>query len=278
MSRLRLLGNKWFWLVFITITLIVFMVVTSQYGNKSNLAGSIVNVPLSPFQKFFSAMGNRAESAVTFFKDIKAVKQENERLRKQIDALENENRELKSYKRKNEELTELLKMKNQFNEFESLGANIIAKDPGNWFNTFKIDRGLKDGVNINSPVITRKGLVGRVFVSYPFSSKVISLIDVDTTVSGRVSRTRDLVRIRGDLLFKNKGLCVMDYITPDADISVGDTVETSGLGGLYPKGIMIGTILEIRKVGSEINRYAIIEPVVDLKRLEEVLVLNNIKK
>lgn len=275
---MKLLKSKWFWLLTITIILIIAMSLTSRYNGKPNIIESFVNVILSPVQKSFSVAGNKVESVVRIFKDLEAIKKENEALKEEIGKLRKENRELKEFRIKNEELISLLDIKNQFSQFEPIGANIIAKDPGNWFNTFKIDRGSNDGITVNSPVINEDGLVGRVATCYPFSSQVIALIDADTTVSAKITRTRDPVRVRGDLSLKDEGLCIMDYISPDTDVQVGDTVETSGIGGIYPKGIMIGTIVEIREVNSEIDRYALIKPAVDFRRLEEVLILKPINQ
>jgi len=84
-----------------------------------------------------------------------------------------------------------------------------------------------------------------------------------------------LVFVKGDLQLKNQGLCRLDNIFPDMDIAVGDTIETSGLGGIYPKGIIIGKVKEVRRKTNDLNRYAIIEPAVDFKRLEEVFVLES---
>jgi len=269
---LRFLKNKWFWLITVTIALIIITGLTAEYSS-SNIIGSIINVPLSPIQKLVSTVRNKVGETVAMFKDINSIKQENESLKEEVERLRKENRELKEFKLKKEELESLLNIKNQFNEYDPIGANIIAKDPGNWFITFKIDRGTNDGVDVNFPVINSDGLVGRVAACHPFSSQVVALIDAGTTVSAKISRTRDPVRVRGDLAIKDEGLCIVDYIPPDTDIQVGDTVETSGLGGIYPKGIIIGTIIEIREISNQLNKYALVKPAVDFRRLENVLVL-----
>jgi rod shape-determining protein MreC len=249
------------------------MALTTNENSKLYWLTSPVRTVLSPFQKLFSFSGQKVESSVAFFKDISAVKQENEELKEKLDKLEKENSELIGYREKIRELKAALNLKDQFSEFDLLGANIIAKDAGNWFNTFSIDRGSRDQISVNYPVLNSKGLIGRVSSPDIFSSKVISIIDVDSTVSGRISKTRDLVVVRGDITLKDQGLCRMDYIPSDADVAVGDTIETSGLGGIYPKGIIIGRVKATSQKTDEMGRYAIIEPVVDFKRIEEVFVL-----
>ena len=248
------------------------MGVSSNYSSNVNQFGNVLSVILSPVQKLFSFSGSKVEGSLSFFRDIKAVKQENEELKAKIDQLENERDDLLEFKAKNKDLRDALNLKDQFNDYDFLGANVIAKDPGNWFNIFTVDRGSKDGIGTDYPVITSKGLVGKVTVSGINSSKVISVIDSDSTVSARVAKTRDLVVVRGEMSLAEKGLCRMDYIH-DIDLAIGDTIETSGMGGIFPKGIVVGKVKQLMQATGELTRYAIIEPTVDFQRLEEVFVL-----
>lgn len=277
---LRLFRNKLFLFILITLTLFILMGVTANQNSEVNWISNIISVPMSPIQKFFSFLGQKVESGLSFFKDINATKQENEYLRMRINELEKENRELLGYRKKNEELREALKLKDRFDDYDLIGANVIAKDPGNWFDVFKIDAGSKDGIVNDLPVLTgAKGLVGRVMATDLTSSKVITIIDEDSVVSGWISKAGGgPVRVRGDLTLKNEGLCRMDYIPVDVDVEVGDVIETSGLGGIYPKGILIGRVKEVRKTSSDLSRYAVIEPETDFKRLEEVFILKNRNK
>ncbi|MFZ5990083.1 MAG: rod shape-determining protein MreC [Bacillota bacterium] len=278
---LRLIKSKLFILLAVTVAILVIMGLSSKQDSKINYAGNVFSVVLSPFQEFINYLGGQIDGASGYLKDTKVLREENETLKAQIDKLEKEIKDLSDYREKNKELREALNIKDQFSDFDFLGANIIGKDMGNWFNVFTIDRGVQDGIGNNFAVITSKGLVGRVIGTDLISSKVISIIDEGSTVSARISKTRDLVVVKGDLKLKDEGLCRLDYIPPDVDVSVGDKIETSGLGGIYPKGIIIGEIKEVRRRSSELNRYAIIKPAVDFKRLEEVLILvskNNLKK
>lgn len=271
----RFFTSKLFLFIFITVVIVILIGVSSGSNSKVNHIGGILNTALTPFQKFISFSSQKISSSMAFFSDVKTMRKENEDLKAKLYKLENENRDLLKYKDKITELQEALDLKDQFNDYDFIGANIIAKDMGNWFNIFTIDRGTKDGIASGYPVITGKGLVGRVISTGRFSSRIKAVIDIDSTVFGRISKTRDLVRIKGDLELKETGLCKMDYIPSDADISVGDTIETSGLGGIYPKGIIIGRITEVRQSGNELSRYAVVKPAVDFRRLEEVIILKS---
>ena len=148
--------------------------------------------------------------------------------------------------KENENLKKLLSFKEQFTQ-ETVGCNIISKDSGILFEIFTIDRGSKDGISVNDPVLNADGLVGRVSRVDLLSSKVVSIIDTESSVSARLSKSRDLVILRGDAELRTEGLCRLDYVPPDVEISVGDKVETSGMSSLYPKGVIIGEIVQVIK-------------------------------
>jgi rod shape-determining protein MreC len=269
----KLFKKKLFLLLLVTIVILIVIGVSSRKNSKINYLASAFNFIMSPLQQFTSYTADKVDELTGYFGDVKTLREENKKLKERVELLEDEVRKLESYREKNEELKEALNIKEQFNDFEFCGADIIARDAGNWFNVFTINVGSKDGVSESDIVIAQNALVGRVMSADIMSSKVISIIDVDSTVSARIVRTRDLVVVKGDLKLKDDGLCRIEYIEPHIDISVGDTIETSGLGGIYPKGIVIGEVKEVRQINNELNRYAIIEPAVDFKRIEEVYVL-----
>lgn len=274
---LRFFKSKWFIVSFITIALIAVIGVSADENSKLNWLNNIISVPMKPVQGFLSSIGRKVEDFFSYFKDIEAVKRENDLLRTEVAELKRLNRELSIFKSKNEELRQALNLKEQFGGYTIFGANIIAVDPGNWFNVFKIDVGEKEGIYADSPVITSaKGLVGRVISSDISTANVRTIIDEESAVSGWISKAAGgHAIVRGDLRLKEKGLCKMDYIPIEVDVEVGDVIETSGLGGIYPKGIVIGEVIEVRKTNSELNRYAIIQPEADFKRLEEVFILKS---
>lgn len=274
---MRLFRSKWFLVSLLTIALLVVMGVSANKYSRLNWLNNIISVPLSPVQSFFTSIGRTVENGLTFFKDVDAVKKENEKLKAEVSDLRTKNRELEALETKNVELRKALNLKEQFGDYTVQGANIIAIDPDNWFNVFKVDIGSREGVQVDSPVLTSgKGLVGRVLSTDITSSKVLTIIDEESSVSGWISKAGGgHAVVRGDITLKEKGLCKMDFIPLEVDVEVGDVVETSGLGGIYPKGIAIGEVIEVRKTNSDMDRYAIIQPAADFKRLEEVYVLKS---
>jgi rod shape-determining protein MreC len=276
---LRFFKSKWFILSLITITLLVVMGISANKNSKLNWLNNIISVPMKPIQGFFSSIGREIEDFLSFFKEMENVKRENDVLKAEVAELKKQNREMAVLENKNEELRQALNLKKQFGDYTIHGANIIAVDPSNWFNVFKIDIGSKEGIDSNFPVVTSaKGLVGRVVSSDISTSTVQTIIDVESAISGWIAKAGGgHAIVRGDMELKGKGLCKMDYIPLEVDVEVGDIIETSGLGGYYPKGIVIGEVIEVRKSNSELDRYAIIQPAADFKRLEEVFVLKSNK-
>lgn len=271
----KFIRSKWVIFAAISLFLLILTGLSRSFPIFPEAVGRYVSLPFVPVQKIVSMGTNKVGDALSFFRNVQDVKNENGDLKLQINNLEKENRELKEFREENKELRKALNIKDQFASYEPVGANIIAKNTGNWFDTFTIDRGSKDGVARDYPVITSDGLVGRISQPNSISSKVEALIDKNTVISARISQKGDLVRVRGDIQYSDLGVCIMDRIPPEADIVVGDIVETSGIGGIYPRGIQIGKVKEIRKASDQINKYAIIEPAVDFRRLDEVIVLKN---
>ena len=274
---LRLFKSKFFLVLLATLLLLIIIGISAKSDSRLAYFDDAVSVPLTPVQGFFSFIGNKVEGSFNFFRDIKKVRQENEALKVKVDDLENKVRTLQRYEEENKRLREAVNLKNQFNDYEPVGGNIIAKDMGNWFNTFTIDIGRNDSITEESPVITSKGLVGRVIETMPLSSKVLSIIDIDSSVSAIITKSQKMVMVTGDIKLKEQGLCRMDYdyISNEFDLNPGDIVETSGMGGVFPRGILIGKVKEIRQETGGLKKYAVIEPAVDFKKIQEVFVLKS---
>ncbi len=269
----RIFSKKIVIVALIIVVLLILVIVSHNERSGVNSVSNIISIPAAPLQKAFSFVKEKVGDFFGYFEDSREIRAENAELRQRISELEQEVLNFDKLQKENKELRDALNFKDQYDEYDFIGCSIIAKDPGNWFNVFTINRGSKDDIEPDFPVVTAYGLVGRVSKTDLVSSKVVSIIDIESTVSARLSKSRDLIVIRGDVELRSKGLCRADYIPPNADIMPGDIVETSGIGGIYPKGIIIGKVVSVISNEGQYDSYAIIEPVVDFKRLEEVLVL-----
>lgn len=275
----RPVKSKWFIVALVTIVLLVVIGVTANKSSKLNWLSNILSVPLKPVQGFLSSVGREIEDFFGYFQDIDVLREENEALKSEVEELRRKNREYAELKEKNDELRRALNLKAEFADYTIAGANIIAVEPGNWFSVFKVDVGERDGIHVDFPVVTgSRGLIGRVLDTDISTSNIQTIIDEESAVSGWIAKPGGgHAIVKGDLQLKEEGLCKLVYIPIEIDIEVGDIIETSGVGGIYPKGIEIGTVIEVRKTNSEFDRYAIIQPTADFKRLEEVFILKSEK-
>lgn len=269
----KLLTNRIFILSMLLALILVVAATTAGERGGANPIRNILSLPLTPLQKAFGFVAGKVEDTVGWFRSIGEAETKNAELTARVAELEEQLGDLEQITKQNQELRDALNFRDLFADYRIVGGNIIAKDPGNWFEIFTLDQGLQAGVRTNCPVATAYGLVGRVSRVDALTSRVVSIIDMDSTVSVRVARTRDLLVLRGDVKLKADGLCRVDYLSPSSDIEPGDTLETSGLGGIYPKGIMVGTIEQILNNEGQYDSYAIVRPSVDFRRLEEVLVM-----
>lgn len=230
-----------------------------------------VSYLITPFQKANTAISKWIENKINIIKHLDEVEDENEKLAKKVLSLEEETNRLKQMEKENKKLTELLKISQKYKQYPTTGARIIAKDPGNWYDVFIIDKGTKDGIQRNMVVLSSNGLVGKISEAGYNYSKVVSIIDDTDSVSSQNTRTEDIGFVRGDLT--NKGICIMEYIDNDAEIIEGDEIITSHLSNIYPPGLTIGYVKEIYSDLNTLTKYAVVEPIVDFKNLETVLVI-----
>ncbi|EPR07603.1 rod shape-determining protein MreC [Ruminiclostridium papyrosolvens] len=259
----------------IILIIIVCIGLTVNPASNINWIGNLISVPFTSVEKAFSYTGQKVEDGINLFDNVQKLQAENKELKEKIDKLNNERTEYLRLKRENEDLRKVFDLKDQLADSDFVGANIIARDGGNLFNIFLTDKGSANGIDYNMPVITSKGLVGKVVSAQPLSSKIISIIEDGSSVSAIVAKSGDYVVVKGDIKLEKEGLCKLEYIPAELDLIQGDVIETSGIGGIYPKGITIGTVKEIRSGESDLDRYAIIQPAADLKRLNQVVILRN---
>lgn len=262
--------------LFIMIVVTILSAVAIVLSANGHLDGgklySAVSVPVKGLQKAFSGISNAIGSRVSLLKEYDSIAEEIDTLREENDRLAYVEEERDSLKKENEELRGLLGMKEDLVNYKLIGARVIANDVSDWYNDFTVNRGARDGISAGDVVITSHGLVGIVSVVGTTTSKVRCIVDDQSTVMGRVSGSNELVRVRGTTNENyNPGL-VADRISADSEIKAGDTVVTAESGGVYPKGIMIGTVTA---VGTDSDGHIIaeIEPAVNCTTLISVSVL-----
>ncbi len=260
--------------VVITIVILIIIVILSNINieNFSHIGGALSSFVM-PVQNGLVYIKNKIQGNSTFFSDITTLKEENEKLKEKNSELEKSLRELEIIKSENETLKEYVNLKDKYTEYSTVPAYIINKDTSNYSDILVINVGANDGIKVDMAVIANEGLVGHVISVTDSTAKVQTLLDTSSAVSSVVGSSRDNIIVRGTL--DNKKMLKATYIPTSASLLEGDRIETSGLGGIYPKGIIIGTIKEINNTKNLTNRYAMVEPAVNFNKIETVLVITN---
>ena len=258
--------------IVITIIILIILVCISNMNLESlSYIENIVSTVVMPVQNGLTYLKNKITGNHTFFEDINQLQQENEELKNKNVELEKQLRELEIVKNENTTLKEYLALTEQYSDYETKAAYIINKDFSNYNNIFIINIGEKDGIKPNMTVISEKGLVGFVISTTYNTSKVQTIIDTASTVSATLSSSKDTLVCKGTL--EESGVLKASYIPTTATLVPGDKIETSGMGGIYPKGISIGSVKKVIATKNIVDRYAIIEPAVDFNKVDTVLVI-----
>ena len=260
--------------VVITIIIIVLLVVfTNSNANQVSYIEKICNVFVMPIQNGFTYLKNKMSGNDSFFADMDTLKSENEDLKKKNSELEQSLRELEIIKAENDTLKEYVNLKDKYTDYTTVPADVINRDISNYSSTIIINVGSDDGIKEEMTVIADSGLVGHIISVTNNTAKVQTIVDTASAVTSKISTTEDTIVVQGTL--EDKSTLRANFIPTDAVVLQGDTVETSGIGGIYPKGIHIGTITEVVNTNNITDRYAIVETAVDFNKLNTVLVITN---
>jgi len=270
----RLLKNpKWLIPIAFLIIAILVINVTSKSQHVFKSIGMPFITALSPVQKILSNFGMSIRETLDTIPQLYYLKEENEALKEQVAELLQYKQYMIEYQRENQELRNLLGFRDRNFQYDLEVAEVIARDPSNWFNVISIDKGEKHGIQKDMAVVTDKGLVGYILSTTYNTSKVMLITDERSSVSAMIQRTRDNGIVKGTIDPAPSGFLKMVFLPHDANLVKGDVVISSGLGGLIPKGIVIGEVEETNKESYELMQYAIIKPSVDFLKLERVFVI-----
>ncbi|MDY3275864.1 MAG: rod shape-determining protein MreC [Agathobacter sp.] len=245
-------------------------------GGPLNMVAGYVFVPM---QKGINGAGSWLSGKANDFKTLGEVLEENKALQEQVDELTSQLNNIKLDQYELDSYRELLELDDQYAEYEKVAAHVIAKDSGNWFSTFTIDKGSKDGIAKGMNVIAGSGLVGIVTDVGPNFAKVRSIIDDSSNVSAMVLTTKDNFNVSGSLQTMNedKLLPFTELRDENDEVQMGDPVVTSYVSDQYQQGILIGYIYSIEENPNNLTKSGTITPVVDFQHLREVLVITAIK-
>lgn len=248
---------------------------TAVAGESSPVTAAIGTV-LSPFQKGVSFVEGKAAHLIDHFNAFDALEAENEQLRQKVAQLEQTVRDAQEALDENERLRVLTGLIKENPQFTYDMAEVIARSPGEWATTISIDKGSSAGVEKNDLVVTSEGMVGYVSLAAPTYSEVTTLLDTNMMAGALVTRTRETGVAQGDYELMGEGMLRLSYLSKDSDVVIGDTIQTSGEGGVFPKGVMIGTVERVMIEESGMNNYAVIRPFVDPETVSHVYIITGL--
>lgn len=253
------------------IILILLILLTNVDTEKMSYIKSLGDKISRPIQVGFTNLKNKISGNDDFFKTMDELKKENKDLKGENEKLSETLREYEVIKAENEALKEKMNLTEKYSAYDTVSADVINKDVSNYGSNLVLNVGTKDGIKEKMTVISDQGLVGYILKVSKNTSTVKVITDPASTVSCNISTTDESVICKGTL--DNNQTLRVTYIPIDTDLIVGDSVETSGVGQIYAKGIHIGIIKEIITTTNATDRYAIVEPAVDFSKLNTVLVI-----
>ncbi len=240
---------------------------------------AVAGYTIVPFEEGISVVGSWLSGRSEELVRIRDLLTENEALKKQVDVLTIENTRLQQDRYELTNLRQLYNLDNQYDEYEKTGARIIARDSGNWFYSFVIDKGAMDGIAVDMNVMAGSGLVGRVVSVGPNWAKVKSIIADDSNVSAMVLASSDNLIVSGNLKLYNTGVIEFEQLIDSDNVVVeGDKIVTSNISDKFLPGILIGYINTINQDANNLTKSGYITPAVDFEHLEEVLVIMELKQ
>lgn len=276
MNRIRRDNNsrKTTWIITAVVVSLFLVIFLAARGHLNPImTNTTVITVLAPFQRAISWVGDKVNGAATTAWEIATVYYQNGELREEVFALRQQNLQAAEYMAENIRLRQMLNYKQSATQFDLMPAKVIGRESSTWTSVISIDRGSSDGIKPNMPVITEKGLVGVVTEVAPNASRVQLILDSRSSVGTLVQRPESRVAgiVQGNP--SDAMLPQMINIPRNSDIVEGDTIVTSGFGGVYPKGLMVGSVATVKNDSGGLLEIAYLYTSVDFQKLEDVMVI-----
>lgn len=256
----------------------LFLLLLSSFSSSfSNALRSGIDSVLMPMQKGMNTAGRYIFDKIEDRQALSQAQELNKMLSNELELLREENARLKLQEIELAQLRDLLDMAEQYPDYETVGAHIIGKNSSNWYRSFLIDKGSRDGIRVNMNVCAGGGLVGIVTSVSNTYATVSTIINDAQYVSAMSARTGANCIVAGNLSLYAEGSLALQNIAMDADIGIGDMIVTSNISELYVPGLLIGYVGEIKTDANQLQRSGIIRPVADFDSLDSVLIITTLK-
>lgn len=268
-----------YWLLILSIICILLMGLSLITDGINGPLRTIADYTIVPMQKGMNTLGVWMSDRTQNLETIHELQSENESLQKKIDELTITNNQLQQQKFELERLQELYQLDQTYADYKKVGARVTAKDTGNWFSSFIIDKGEKDGITVDMNVIAGTGLVGIITETGPHWARVRSIIDDVSNVSASILSTSDNCIVNGDLTLVKEGKIRFEQLPNNGkEIKSGEQIVTSHISSKYLQGILIGYTSEVNVDSNNLTRSGYLTPAVDFQNLQEVLIITTTKE
>lgn len=231
-----------------------------------------------PFQNGINQIGTWMNGKLEGFQNVEELAAQNKELEQRVAELTEENTRLAQNQEELARLQELYQLDQSYSEYDKVAAQVISKDPGNWYDTFVINKGSADGIEKDMNVIAGGGLVGLVAEVETNCATVRSIIDDSSSVSGMTASTSDTCIVSGDLRLMDEGKLAFSQMSTENAVAVGEQIVTSNISDKYLRGILIGYVSEVTEDSNHLTNTGYITPAVDFKHIQEVLVIKELKQ
>ncbi len=262
-------------LLIVVVLCIAAMILTTAYSTSIKAFQVAAEVVFAPMQSGLNKVSSFFASSSEASKSNAELVAENQALQKQIDELEEKNSSLTTQLYELDDLRNLYELDGQYEDYEKVGAYVIAKDGGNWFDSFTIDKGSEDGLEVGMNVLASGGLAGIITDVGLHTATVRSIIDNSSDISAMLLTTNDNCIVTGSLTrMTSEGAITFSELADDKDaVATGDAVVTSYISDRYLPGLVIGYVKSIQKDSNNLTKSGTITPVVDFRHIREVLVI-----
>ena len=231
-----------------------------------------------PFQNGINQVGSWMSGKLEAFRNTEELAAQNQELEQKIAQLTEENTRLTQNQNELQRLQELYQLDQDYSEYDKVAAQVISKDPGNWYSSFVINKGSADGIERDMNVIAAGGLVGLVTEVETNCATVRSIIDDSSSVSAMAVSTSDTCVVSGDLRLMDEGKLAFSQMSAENTVAVGEQIVTSNISDKYLRGILIGYISEVEEDSNHLTYTGYITPAVDFRHIQEVLVIKQLKQ
>ena len=253
------------------VILVSVLAVMGQTGAIKNAANSVA----IPFRYVGMKIGEAFDGFSRYFESMTGLIEENESLRQEIDRLEGELADAEATKNENARLRDYLEVKKSYPSYKMVDALIVGREGDNKTAFLTLDRGSGDGVEVGMPVIVKGGVVGSVCEVGRDWCRVRLITESSANVGAYVERSGEIGVVSGDIALGAQNKCVMEYLPEEADVEVGDIVFTSGRGSVYPRGLLIGRVSEVKLDAFSRQKVATVDASVDVEILRYVMIVTD---